>query len=219
MKQLFRELLLAGSLTVVLCVGALAAEPTESGIHGIAGSGVTLTPQKADRTAVTADTQGSYANYYAGAVRFKAEAADLTAGSQYLLLVVEGTGAVPTADNIVYIDQAASDADGKVTFNAYPSSLTASTYSVYLVGNGKAFSAASPAATFSYYQAYTLGDVNDDEAIDTSDALLVLHYIVGNTQFSDTQKAAADVNNDTAIDTSDALQILHYIVGNITTFG
>lgn len=37
-------------------------------------TGITVTPQKADGTAIDASTQGDYSGYYAGAVKFGVEA-------------------------------------------------------------------------------------------------------------------------------------------------
>ena len=62
---------------------------------------------------------------------------------------------------------------------------------------------------------YTLGDVNDDETIDASDASLVLAEYAkiqtgGNQTFTENQTSAADVNNDGVVDASDASKILVY---------
>lgn len=212
MKRLLRSLLLAAVLTAALCVGALAAEPAEAGIYGITGDGVTLTPQTADQSAITAEAQGDYSNYYVDAVRFDVEKTGLTDGAQYLLLVVKGTEA-PNEKNIVYIDQKAASS-GKVSFNAYPSSLTKSEYRVYVVGDGSPFDTDNAAASFSYYQPYTLGDVNGDEIINASDALLVLKFSAKLETLTDIQKLAANVTahstGDDIINASDALMILKY---------
>lgn len=123
MRKFLRILLLTAVLAGALCVSALAAEPTEAGVYGMTTeTGITVTPQKADGTAIDASTQGDYSGYYAGAVKFGVEATGLTAGSQYLLLMVSGDDA-PGADNIVYIDQRAADANGTVAFTAYPQAL------------------------------------------------------------------------------------------------
>ena len=61
MKRLLRSLLLAAVLTAALCVGALAAEPTAAGIYAVTGgNGVTLTPQTAGQSVITAETQETY---------------------------------------------------------------------------------------------------------------------------------------------------------------
>lgn len=218
MKRLLRSLLLAAVLTAALCVGALAAEPTAAGIYAVTGGeGVTLTPQTANQRVINASTQGDYSDYYVDAVRFGVEKDGLTVDAQYLLLVVKGTGA-PNEENIVYIDQKAAGSDGKVSFNAYPSSLTKDNYRVYVVGQGSSYSLENPTASFSYYQPYTLGDVNGDGEIDSLDALDILQHAVGKTPLTGTKLLAADVNGDKEIDSLDALAILQYAVGRISSF-
>lgn len=214
MKRLLRSLLLAAVLTAALCVGALAAEPTVAGIYGVTdGNGVTLTPQEANESAITAEAQESYGAYYANAVRFGVVKDNLTSGAQYLLLVVKGIEA-PSEKNIVYIDQRAADSDGKVSFNAYPSSLTKDDYRVYVVGENSAYSQGTPTASFSYYQPYTLGDANGDNVVNVNDAVKILKCIVGNDSFTGSQELAADANEDTVVNVNDAVTILKYIVGN-----
>lgn len=218
MKRLLRSLLLAAVLTAALCVGALAAEPTVAGIYAVTGGdGVTLKPQTANQNVIVAKPQGGYNDYYVDAVRFDVEKTGLTEGAQYLLLVVKGTGA-PNEENIVYIDQKAAGSDGKVSFNAYPSSLTKDNYRVYVVGQGSSYSLENPTASFSYYQPYTLGDVNGDGEIDSLDALDILQHAVGKTPLTGTKLLAADVNGDKEIDSLDALAILQYAVGRISSF-
>ena len=62
---------------------------------------------------------------------------------------------------------------------------------------------------------YTLGDVNADGEIDSSDALAVLLYFGKGTEFTDAKgnsvpTEAGNVNRDDGIDSSDALAILLY---------
>lgn len=217
MKRLLRSLLLAAVLTAALCVGALAAEPTAAGIYGVTdGNGVTLTPQTAGQSVITAETQESYGAYYANAVRFGVVKDNLTGGAQYLLLVVKGTEA-PNEKNIVYINQQAADSNGKVSFNAYPSSLTKDNYRVYVVGEGSPFNTASPTASFSYYQPYTLGDVNGDGEIDVRDVAAILNYVVKNVTLTGSDYEAANVVRDEMVDIRDAAKLLNYIVKNISS--
>lgn len=218
MKRLLRSLLLAAVLTAALCVGALAAEPTAAGIYAVTGGeGVTLTPQTANQSTINASTQGDYSDYYVDAVRFGVEKDGLTEGTQYLLLVVKGAEA-PSEKNIVYIDQQAADSNGKVNFNAYPSSLTKDNYRVYVVGENSAYSQGTPTARFSYYQPYTLGDVNGDGRILSNDALCALQISVGLGTWTETQRLAADVNLDSKVLSNDALFILQRSVGLPTVF-
>ena len=207
MRKFLRILLLTAVLAGALCVSALAAEPTEAGVYGMTTeTGITVTPQKADGTAIDASTQSDYSGYYAGAVKFGVEATGLKAGS--LLLMVSGDG-VPGADNIVYIDQQAADANGTVAFTAYPQALGKGSYRIFLLGGDQTLNS-GPAASFQAYVPYTLGDVNDDTYINASDALQVLKFAAKLETPTETQALAANVNRDGYINASDALMILKY---------
>lgn len=220
MKRLLRSLLLAAVLAAALCIGALAKEPTVAGIYGIAGDGVTLTPQTANQSVINASTQGDYSDYYVDAVRFGVEKDGLTVDAQYLLLVVKGTEA-PNEKNIVYINQQAADSSGKVSFNAYPSSLTKDNYRVYVVGQGSSYSLENPTASFSYYQPYTLGDVDGDTNVTANDALWALMMSVDKTpngvaSWTETHRLAADVDGTQGVSANDALWILEASVDKRT---
>ena len=218
MKKLLRTLLLAAALTALLCVSALAADSTVSITDQ---TGATLTPKTAAGETIT-EKDGKYT----GAVQFDLTATQgLTSDSQYLVLMLKDAGenTVPTAENIYYINQKAA-ADGKLAFtNAggdpiYPMDLVNGTYSIYIVGADKPFTANAPAASFTYEAGYMLGDVNGDGSVDTSDALLALRIYVGTYSATDVQRNAADVSKDGVIDTTDALLMLRFYVGSIKSF-
>lgn len=221
MKRLFNWLLVVCMLLALLPTAALAAEgaPADAGMYEITGS-LTLTPQTEAGTEITASTQGGHTDYYANAVRFGVSGTVLTAGVQYLLLVIQGAkGTLPTESSIVYMDQAAAGADGTITFNAYPNRFAGGHYCVYLVSTGKSFNAASPAAEFDYHQPYTLGDCDGVEGIDVRDVAAVLNHIVGNHLLEGNLYMAADVTKDTHVDINDVAMLLNYVVKNITSLG
>ncbi len=56
------------------------------------------------------------------------------------------------------------------------------------------------------------GDVNGDEEVNVSDAILVLRHIAALTTLDQAQLEAADVNSDGCVDVADAILILRYIV-------
>lgn len=222
MKKLLRSLLLAAVLTTVLCVGALAADgdPTVDGIYNVnVEAADTLTPQDASGTAVSATNEGgAYSAFYKGAVKLSVDVSNLQNGEQYLLLIVKnGTNGALTGDSIYYIAQAAAT-DGKVAFTAYPKTMSSGSYTVYLTGGGRTISSGAKVGSFDYYQAYTLGDVNEDGTIDSVDALKILQNWVGKIDLKSNQKLAADVNKDNAIDSVDALKILQLWIGKISSF-
>jgi len=218
MRKFLRILLLTAVLAGALCVSALAAEPTEAGVYGMTTeTGITVTPQKADGTAIDASTQGDYSGYYAGAVKFGVEATGLTAGSQYLLLMVSGDGA-PGADNIVYIDQQAADANGTVAFTAYPQALDKGSYRIFLLGGEQTLSSGGLAVSFQAYVPYTLGDVDNNGKIQAVDTLAVLRHVAKIETLDDTASLAADVDCDGKIKAVDALAILRYVAKIIDHF-
>lgn len=206
MKRKLSALLLAALLLVSLSMTALAADPPAYGAYNIkAESGYTLMPDGA------AD-----GGFYANASAFTLSCPAGTSGEQTLVLLLAGKSSVPTADNLQYIDQQASD--GSISFTLKPKELTAGmSYSVYLSTTSKAV---TRVASFQYGEkpAYTLGDVNDDGNIDAKDAVLVLRYAAKLANLNSQQQLSADVNADGAIDAKDAVKILRYAAELITSF-
>lgn len=206
MKRKLSALLLAALLLVSLSMTALAADPPAYGAYNIkAESGYTLMPDGA------AD-----GGFYANASAFTLSCPAGTSGEQTLVLLLAGDSRVPTADNLQYIDQQAGE--GSISFTLKPKELTAGTsYSVYLSTTSKAV---TKVASFQYGEkpAYTLGDVNNDGKINSTDALLVLQYAVNTVSLDSAQQMAADVNRDGKINSTDALLILQYAVNIIKTF-
>ena len=206
MKRKFPALMLAALLLISLSMTALAADTPTYGAYNVkAESGYTLMPDGA------AD-----GGFYANASAFTLSCPAGTSGEQTLVLLLAGESSVPTADNLQYIDQQASD--GSIRFTLKPKELTAGTsYSVYLSTTSKAV---TKVASFQYGEkpAYTLGDVNNDGKINSTDALLVLQYAVNTVSLDSAQQMAADVNRDGKINSTDALLILQYAVNIIKTF-
>lgn len=206
MKRKLSAFLLAALLLVSLSMTALAADTPTYGAYNVkAESGYTLTPDG------TAD-----GGFYANASAFTLSCPAGTSGEQTLALLLVGDSRVPTAENLQYIDQQASD--GSISFTLKPKELTAGmSYSVYLSTTSKAV---TRVASFQYGEkpAYTLGDVNNDGKINSTDALLVLQYAVNTVSLDSAQQMAADVNRDGKINSTDALLILQYAVNIIKTF-
>lgn len=218
MKKWIKTALLSVGAAALMCGGAFAADASTSGVYDVTPeTGYTLTPQTANKTVVSAEKaqiNGEERQFYADAVRFELTGTG-TNGTQYVVFALSGEKTVPTKSNIAYIDQDAAS-NGTISFNLYPGSLSSGTYNVYLAAGGG--NGLEKVAAFSYYQAYTLGDVNCDGKILVNDAQMVLNYVVENQELSETQIAAADVVHDGKILVNDAQKILNYIVGNITDF-
>lgn len=203
MKRVLRPLFLIAILASLLCVSALAKYTYF----------------------VPTNTSATISNY--STEKFDVTATpDVTDGSQYLVMVLNEK-AVPTENNIIYIDQAAA-ASGKVSFeNVYPTAMELSenraspdhTYFVYVVGEGRAFNKDAPAATFKFYEDdVLLGDVNNTGEPDINDAVQVLRAVAELVVFDEAQTAAGDVNGNQRIDINDAVQILRYVAELIDSF-
>lgn len=237
MKKGVKILLILAAVAALLCASALAAElePAESGVCGMtAGSSVTLTmlgdPAENGNTPI-ADFLGGVntmriggavkTEFYPGVVRVKIECTGLTPNGQYILFMLKDDGSpVPTEDNIAYLNQDAA-ADGSISFIAYPYAMEAGTYRFYIVGQGKAFNAASPDATVEYYEyvpPYVLGDPDSNGSITPADALCALQYYVGKVVPTETQLLAADVDGSGKVTPTDALYILQKYVGKLDSF-
>lgn len=226
MRKLWKIFLLAGVLCAILCVGTLAAEASTSGVYDVKTStGYTLAPQTAGKVDITVSSEtinGFAEQFYANAERFTLTGPISDTGNQNLVFALKGDTAalgtnttIPTENNIVYIDQKAADGSA-VTFSIYPSALESGvTYGIYVVGTSTSY---TKVASFSYYAPYVLGDVNNDGAIDSEDALKALKHFVGIETLNSTQVLAADVNKDSTVDSSDALLILKLFVGDISSF-
>lgn len=199
MKRRMLALLLAVLMLAMLTAAAFA-EDTDLGVFNVRGP---LT--------VMSGTQDG--NFYT----FELNCTGLT-GEYSLVLLLEGDSKVPTSSNIQYIDQTSVEG-GKVTFTLKPKALTEGTYNVYISTTDKAL---EKVASFKYgtKPAFELGKVNDDDYIDSRDALLVLQYAakVDGCELNATQLLAADVNKDGVVDSRDALLILQYAAKLIDTF-
>ena len=201
MKRKITALFLAALTLLTLSTAALADDTALGAYHVQSKTGYTFRVEN-----VTAD-----GGFYANADTFTLTCSN--ASGETLVYLVEGSG-VPTEQNLQYIDQSGTD----TTFTLKPKGLEADkTYRVYVSTASKE---PTEAASFSYgaKPTYTLGDVNNDGKINSSDALLILQSAVGKITLSATQTLAADVNKDGKINSSDALKVLQYAVGKITSF-
>lgn len=208
MKRKLSALLLAALLLVSLSMTALAEDTPTYGAYNVkAESGYTLTP---DGTA--------NGGFYVNASAFTLSCPAGTSGEQTLVLLLAGESRVPTADNLQYIDQQASDGSS-ISFTLKPKELTAGTsYSVYLSTTNKAV---IKVASFQYGEkpAYTLGDVDGNGKIEPADALWILQSLVDAKTLDDSQILAADIDKNGKIEPVDALKILQYLVDIIPSLG
>ena len=216
MKRRILALLLAVLTLTALTAAAFAADTPETlGAFNLKDSeGYTLT--------VVGGGAGT-GGFYAGATKFKLTCTGLPGQYSLVLLLKEGedqadgTEGVPTPTvyNLQYIDQQNINAAKEATFDLFPKSLEKGVYNVYVSTDRVKL---EKVASFEYNEKpkYTLGDVDNDGKINSSDALLVLQHSVEMITLKDSALLAADVDKDGRILSSDALLILQHSVGMIT---
>lgn len=215
MKKWIKTALLSVGAAALMCGGAFAADASTSGVYDVAPeTGYTLTPQTANKTVVSAkkaQVNGKETQFYADAVRFELTGTG-TNGTQYVVFALSGEKAVPTKSNIAYIDQDAAS-NGTISFNLYPGSLSSGTYNVYLAAGGG--NGLEKVAAFSYYQAYTLGDVDGDQLININDAMAILNHLVEKDGciLTGSNYLAADINGDSTVNINDAMELLNFLAG------
>lgn len=231
MKKIWKMLLLAATLTVVLSISAFAAE-INTGIYDVQSeSGVTLTPQtKKGNEVEPGSLDGIDGAYYANAERVEVKLSGATEGKFYLIVAMEDDNSsgpqYPTESNKpVYINQETA-ASGSVILNVYPSQMeNGETYNVYVSSNdgSAAYGSYEKVASFKYHYAeaqapYTPGDVDNNGKFTSTDALYALQMSVGLGSWDSTQKLAAEVSGDGKITSTDALNILQRSVGLLSKF-
>ena len=211
MKRRILALLLAVLTLTALTAAAFAADTTTEtlGAFNLKGSeGYSLTVVGTEATG----------GFYKGATRFQLTCNGLDGDYSLVLLLKEGAAQAdgtegiptPTENNLQYIDQQ-NIAARKATFTLFPKSLERGVYNVYVSTDKVTL---KKVASFEYNEKpkYTLGDVNDDGAINIIDVSSVLSYIASLEEFSANQFEAADVCKDKGVvDIRDVAGILYYI--------
>ena len=217
MKRRILALLLAVLTLTALTAAAFAADTTTETLGAFnlkADPGYTLTVEGGGT-----GTGGFYAN----ANKFKLTCTGLPGQYSLVLLLKEGadqseaTKGIPTESNLQYIDQQDIKKDQTAEFILFPKQMETGTYNVYVSTDSVKL---TKVASLEYGEKpkYTLGDVNNDTFIKTTDALLILQHIAQKTTLTDDAFLAADVNKDGKLKTTDALLILQYIAGKIKSF-
>ena len=62
-------------------------------------------------------------------------------------------------------------------------------------------------------QTSTLGDINDDETANILDVVQIVSYVLGNTDFTESQECLSDVNEDNLVNILDIVVLVQSIVG------
>ena len=197
MKHGIRKLALVLVLALLLSTAALAAGATVE-IKDVAAG-------------------GSVAFHEGSTTQLTVTKSDAQEGGMYLVLVLagkedDGKPLVPTAKNILYINQTTATEDGTVTFdNVYPSAIKDST--VYLSGTGL-----DGLTKMGFIDLLAmLGDVDGSGTVSAYDATKVLQYCA-HIAGVEINIDAAKVNVGDQISAYNATLILQYVAHTITKF-
>ena len=196
MKNLKRVLSLLVVLSLMMCMSAMAGE-IES---------------------ITEKAAGVTAEPLTGNVAFELQYSEVTDGGMYLILVLSEDG-VPTADNILYVNQGTAG-DGKVAFdNVYPKEIPETASFVYMSGTDMAYSKLAKVNPKVAAATGMKGDVNLDGKVDMTDAIKLLRHTLGIEVITDnTALVNGEVTGNTSLDMQDCIKILRYYLGIINTF-
>lgn len=195
MKNLKRVLSLLVVLSMMMCMSAMAGE-IES---------------------ITEKAAGVTAEPLTGNVAFELQYSEVTDGGMYLILVLSEDG-VPTADNILYVNQGTAG-DGKVAFdNVYPKEIPETASFVYMSGTGMAYSKLAKVNPKVAAVTGMKGDVNLDGTVNMTDAVRLLRHTLGIEKLTDPVALAnGEVMGDEILDMKDCVKILRYYLGIIST--
>lgn len=195
MKNLKRVLSLLVVLSMMMCMSAMAGE-IES---------------------ITEKAAGVTAEPLTGNVAFELQYSEVTDGGMYLILVLSEDG-VPTADNILYVNQGTAG-DGKVAFdNVYPKEIPETASFVYMSGTGMAYSKLAKVNPKVAAATGMKGDVNLDGKVDLTDVISLLRHTLGIELITDsTALENGEVMGDEMLDMKDCVKILRYYLGIIST--
>ena len=195
MKSLKRTFALLIALSAIMCTTALAGE-IES---------------------VTSETAGVTAEVLENKAAFDLSYSGVTDGGMYLVLVLSEEG-VPTADNILYVNQVTASGGTAAFDNVYPMEV-AESY-VYLAGTDFAYSQIAKVNLKGAAEVTGMkGDVNQDGQVDMTDAIKLLRHTLGIEVITDSVALVnGEVTGNTSLDMQDCIKILRYYLGIINTF-
>ena len=189
MKIVKRVLTLALALCLVM------------GMTAFAGEIETIEP-KAD---------GVTAEALPGNVALELEYSKATNGGMYLVLVLSEEG-VPTAENILYVNQATADGTTVAFDNIYPMEIPEQASYVYMAGTGLAYSQMAKINPKGSAVVGLKGDVNEDGIVDIVDLQRLFAHLNGSNQL--TNLAAGDVNSDGTVDIVDLQRLFAHLNGS-----
>lgn len=195
MRKGIRRALLLALVLALLCIGALAADKATLTQDATQAAAYTVKLLDADGKEVT-PVDGKYE----GVEKFQLNYENAT-GEQLVMLLLDS--AVPTENNIYYIDQKS----GSGSFTIYPKQMMSGTYHL-MVAN----TSCNKAAEIVYEADYILGDANGDGKVTVADATTILRHTAKIEYITaENLLKAADVNKDGDVTIGDATKLLRFI--------
>ena len=214
MKRRILALLLAVLTLTALTAAAFATGTTTEtlGAFNLKGS---------DGFVLTVEGGTGDGGFYANANKFKLTCTGLSGQYSLVLLLKEGadqsegTKGIPTESNLQYIDQ--QNIKPTTKFILFPKQMETGTYNVYVSTDSVNLKKVA-SLEYGTEPEYTLGDVDGEDGITTTDALLVLQHVAEKETLTGSNFSAADVDKNGKIDTTDAILILQYVAEKIKSF-
>ena len=65
------------------------------------------------------------------------------------------------------------------------------------------------------YEEELQGDVNQDSIVNVVDIVLIINFILGNSDLNNTQLQIADINGDNTINIIDIVNLMNIIIGEV----
>ncbi len=208
---------LAMIMALSCCISATAAGEDPNRVYDVsAEEGYTLTLWDAADHQITTTTSeeadGETRDVYKGVAKLKLSFTG-TVGEQYVVFLLNGGNKVPTQSNIRYINQQTGIA--AMEFTIYPDDLTApGEYTLHLSDSDSYTQVASLMVA---EPLYTLGDVDESDAVNVGDVTRLLRYLANlTTEDEIVNLRAADVDGSGEVNVGDATKLLR-VLANLDT--
>ena len=182
MKKYTKVLALALALTMLLSMSVFAADYE---VNGETGTSAVLDGEKFNLTTPAEN------------------------GKMYLLLVLSGGESIPTASNILYVNQKTAEGSSITFENVYPKSIANST--IYLAGGSAGLTKIGAVEVAA--PAFKLGDVNGDGEVNILDYQRLYAHL-DNSNALGANIARGDVNQNGEVDILDLQRLYAHLDGS-----
>lgn len=225
MKRKIINLLLAMSVSSVLCATVVAAEDAKlNGFYDIGSdANVEMTVYAGDTQVsdadVNVDADETLEKFYADSDRIGVTYTKAIKDEHYGVILVDGNG-LPTKDTAIYYINQETATGSDVEFNVYPKLPEESAdMTLYISSSEEEFKLVNIALGYAAgvtseepAPSYVPGDVNDDGTVDVRDVISLRRHIAGGYNIT-VNENATDVNRDGGVDVRDVITLRRFIAG------